>query len=174
MLRGELVGLRARHEADVPILEDELYGDVVATSRSGRRPWWPISTGAEASRYRIKEPTDTRAEFSVVELATGTLVGAAGLHGINTYGRAAEIGVVLRPSFRGKGFSTDVVRVLCHYAFTVLGLHRVGLETLADNPAMIRAAERAGFTREGALREAQWALGSFVDLVQFGRLAGDP
>ncbi|HEX3650346.1 MAG TPA: GNAT family protein [Pseudonocardiaceae bacterium] len=173
MLRGELVALRARLEADVPILETELQDDVVATTRSSGQPWWPTSPGAEASRYRITEPDDKRALFSVVELATDTLAGAAVLSDINTYGRSARIGLMLRPDFRGKGLGTDVLRVLCHYAFTVLGLHRVAMDTLADNHAMIAAAEQAGFTHEGVLREAAWMLGGFADLVQLGRLADD-
>jgi RimJ/RimL family protein N-acetyltransferase len=171
MLRGELVVLRARLEADVPILEDELHGDVKGTSRSSGRPWWPLSPGAEASRYRITEPSDKEARFSVVELATDTLAGAAVLNEIDTYGRSANIGLMLRPAFRGKGFGTDIVRVLCDYAFTVLGLHRVAMDTLADNHAMISAARKAGFTQEGVLREAAWSLGAFHDLVQFARLA---
>lgn len=173
MLRGELVGLRARLEADVPILEDELHGDVVGTSRSQGAPWRPMSPGAQASRYRITEPSDTEARFSVVELASGTLAGAAVLNEIDVHSRGANIGLMLRPAFRGKGFGTDIVRVLCHYGFTVLGLHRLAMDTLADNHAMIAAANRAGFRQEGVLREAAWMLGSFVDLVQFSRIAGE-
>ena len=174
MLRGELVGLRARLPADVPVLEAELQDDVVTMTRSYGRPWWPVSPGTEASRYRITEPDDKRAPFSVVELATDTLAGIAVLNDIDTHHRSAHVGVLLRPAFRGKGLGTDVVRVLCHYGFTVLGLHRLAMDTLADNHAMIAAAERAGFRREGVLREDSWTLGSFVDRVEFARLAGDP
>jgi RimJ/RimL family protein N-acetyltransferase len=174
MLRGELVCLRARLASDVPILEAELQDDVVTTSRSYGTPWWPVSPGAEASRYRVTEPESNRAAFSVVELATDELAGIAVLNGIDTHGRSADIGLMLRPEHRGKGLSTDAVRVLCHYGFTVLGLHRLGIDTLADNQAMIAAAERAGFRQEGVLREASWQFGSFVDRVKLSRLAGDP
>jgi RimJ/RimL family protein N-acetyltransferase len=173
MLRGELVGLRARLPADVPILEAELQDDVVATTRSYSSPWQPVSPGAEASRYRVTEPDDRRAPFSVVELATDTLAGIAVLNDIDTHHRSTRIGVILRPAFRGKGLGTDVLRVLCHYGFVVLGLHRMAMDTLADNQAMIAAAERAGFRREGVLRETAWLLGSFADVVHLGRLAGD-
>ena len=34
MLKGEKVGLRARHEDDIPVLRAELYDDVVNASRA--------------------------------------------------------------------------------------------------------------------------------------------
>jgi RimJ/RimL family protein N-acetyltransferase len=83
------------------------------------------------------------------------------------------IGAALRPSFRGKGLGTDIVRVLCHYGFAVLGLHSVRLGTLADNHGMIKAAERAGFTREGVVREVAWIMGAWADGVTYGLLASE-
>ncbi len=164
------MGLRARHEADVPILDEELNGDVLHTSRSDRSPWRPMVPGAQGSRYRIVEPNDSFAPFSVVELASGTLAGAAVLGDIDPHGRLASLGMALRPAFRGKGLATDIVRVLCHYGFTVLGLHRLQVETLVDNHPMLKAAERAGFRREGVLRDGGWVMGEFLDLVVLGLL----
>ena len=63
------------------------------------------------------------------------------------------------------------MRVLCRYGFEVRGLHRMQVDTLADNAAMIRAATQAGFTREGTLRQAAWVLGEFADEVILGQLA---
>jgi RimJ/RimL family protein N-acetyltransferase len=79
----------------------------------------------------------------------------------------------LRPAFRGKGLATDTVRVLCNYGRTVLGLHRIQLETAADNHPMTRAAERAGCTKEGVLRDTGWVLGKFVGEAVFGILADE-
>ncbi len=55
----------------------------------------------------------------------------------------------------------------------VRGLHRLQVETLASNTAMIRAASRAGFVQEGKLRRAAWVDGEFADEVILGLLAGD-
>jgi len=56
MLRGTKVGLRARHETDVPILQAELYDDVATRVRADSRPWRPISPNPEASPYWVSEP----------------------------------------------------------------------------------------------------------------------
>lgn len=173
MLRGERVGLRARHEADVAVLQTELHDDVATRSRSDSRPWRPISPGSSASPYRITDPSDDMAPFSVVELAGDELAGDALLWGIDTHNRTAHLGMSLRPAFRGRGLGTDVVRVLCQFGFAVRGLQRLQVDTLADNAAMIRAAAQVGFTHEGTLRRAAWVNGEFADEVILGLLAGD-
>lgn len=93
--------------------------------------------------------------------------------GIDQHNRSAHIGISLRPSFRGRGLGEDAVRVLCGYGFTVLGLNRLGIETLSDNSAMLRTAERVGFVREGVFRRAAWVNGEFLDEVLLGMLADE-
>jgi RimJ/RimL family protein N-acetyltransferase len=175
MLRGKQIGLRARVVGDVQILHAELYEDVETRVRADMRPWVPVPPGP-ASPYWVAsdEPADTGAAvFSVVELATGELAGEAGLWAIDLHNRSAHLGIALRPAFRGRGFGADTVRVLCHYGFVHRGLHRVQLETLADNHAMIAAAGKAGFTREGVTRGSSWVNGGYEDDVLFGLLAGE-
>jgi RimJ/RimL family protein N-acetyltransferase len=173
MLRGELTGLRARHEDDIAVLEAELYEDVETWVRADSRPWRPVPPGAAASQYRVDTETAHSARFSVVELATGELAGEAVLWGIDQHNRAAHVGLSLLPAFRGRGLGTDIVRVLCYYGFTILGMQRLQAETLADNSAMLAAATRAGFTAEGTLRRAAWVNGEFADEVILGILASE-
>ncbi|MFF9913491.1 GNAT family N-acetyltransferase [Streptomyces sp. NPDC013457] len=173
MLRGSKVGLRARHDEDIPILRTELYDDVAGTSRAQSAPWRPITPGSKDARLVVDDKEEGHVPFSVVELEGGTLVGTANLWGIDTHHRSAHIGLGLLPSARGKGYGTDVVSVLCHYGFVVRGMHRLQIETLADNAAMLRSAERNGFVREGVLRSSAWVMGEFLDEVLLGLLAAD-
>jgi RimJ/RimL family protein N-acetyltransferase len=173
MLTGEVVALRARLDSDIAVLEAELYADVAMRSRADSRPWRPVPPGSPASPFRIADPTADPAIFSVVELASGELAGAALLWGVDHHNRLAHAGLSLRPSFRGRGLGTDIVRVLCRYGFEIRGLHRMQVETLASNAAMIRAATRAGFTREGTLRQAAWVTGAFEDEIILGQLASE-
>ncbi|WP_327715372.1 GNAT family N-acetyltransferase [Streptomyces sp. NBC_00490] len=173
MLKGTKVGLRARHEDDIPILRTELYDDVANSARAEGRPWRPITPGSKDSRLVVDDEEEGHVPFSVVELDGGTLIGTATLWGIDNHNRFAHIGLGLRPSARGKGYGTDVVAVLCHYGFIVRGLHRLQIETLADNAAMLRSAEHNGFVHEGVLRSSAWVMGEFVDEVLLGLLARD-
>ena len=171
MLRAGKVGLRARDEADVAVLHAELYEDIATRTRADSRPWRPIPAGSGASPYAVAEPHDDVALFSVVELASGELAGEALLWAIDLHNRTAHLGLSLRPAFRGRGLGTDVVLALCEYGFAVRGLHRLQVDTLASNTAMMRAATRAGFVHEGRLRQAAWVNGEFADEMILGMLA---
>jgi RimJ/RimL family protein N-acetyltransferase len=173
MLRGEVAGLRARHESDVPVLQAELHDDVPTRIRADSRPWRPIPPGSPASPYAPAGPADNVAVFSAVRLADEDLAGEALLWGIDTHNRTAHVGISLRPAFRSGGLGTDIVRLLCYYGFAVLGLHRLQIETLADNASMIAVATRVGFVPEGTLRRAAWVGGAFADEAIFGMLASE-
>ncbi|MEU8528963.1 MULTISPECIES: GNAT family N-acetyltransferase [Streptomyces] len=173
MLRGGKVGLRARHEDDIPILRTELFDDVVNAARAEGGPWRPITPGTKDPRLFTDDTKEGHVPFSVVESEGGTLIGSATLWGIDTHNRSAHIGLGLLPSARGKGYGTDVVSALCYYGFAVRSLHRLQIETLADNHAMLRSAERNGFVREGVLRSSAWVLGEFLDEVLLGLLVED-
>jgi RimJ/RimL family protein N-acetyltransferase len=173
MLRGELTGLRARHEDDIAVLESELHDDVETRVRADSRPWRPLPPGSAESPYRPKPDATDRACFSVVELASGELAGEGLLWGIDQHNRMAHVGLSLRPAFRGRGLGADAVRVLCRYGFAILGLHRLQAETLADNGAMLAAATGAGFAAEGTLRRSAWVNGEFADEVILGILVSE-
>jgi RimJ/RimL family protein N-acetyltransferase len=173
MLRGELVLLRARRDDDLAILDAELHDDVYTRIRADAKPWRPVPSGPATSTFRVTDLPDSIACFSVDELASGELAGSALLWGIDQHNRLAHLGLGLRPGFRGRGLSTDILRVLCRYGFAILGLNRLQLETLADNAPMIAAAKRAGFVPEGTLRQAGWVNGVFADEVILGQLASE-
>ena len=169
MLHGDMIGLRARQDSDIPLLHADLYEDVTTRSQADSRAWRPIPLGD--SPYRVTGAIDEAAIFSVVLLDSDELAGDALLWGIDLHNRAAHLGISLRPAFRGRGLGSDTVRVLCRYGFDVRGLHRLQIETLAGNAAMLAAAARAGFTREGTRRRAAWVSGQFADEAILGLLA---
>ncbi|MEV7418343.1 GNAT family protein [Streptomyces sp. NPDC089919] len=173
MIYGQKTGLRARTAADTPVLHAELYDHVPTQARSDTRPWRPLPADSEHGPYAVRAPDATAEPFSVVELASGELAGEAILWSIDLHNRSAHLGLALRPAFRGRGLGADVVQALCRYGLTVRGLQRLQVETLTDNAAMIRAAEKAGFVREGVRRRAGWVYGQWKDEVILGLLAED-
>lgn len=173
MIVGEEVILRARIDDDVAILREELYNDVSTRSRSDSRPWRPVATGAGTSPEQRIDHTENADFFSVVTRVSGELAGEAILWGVDSHNRVAHLGISLRPSFRGRGLGTDVVRTLCHYGFRIRGMNRLQIETLTSNAAMIAAAHRIGFVTEGVLRDTAWVEGEFTDQVVMGLLASE-
>jgi RimJ/RimL family protein N-acetyltransferase len=173
MLRGRKVGLRARIESDVQALQQDIYNDVPTFSRGSQRPWQPISPGRPDAPYAVIDADPRHATFSAITLDGEELAGECGLWSIDLHNRTAELGIALLPAARGRGLAVDIVRTLCEYGFKTRGLHRIQIDTLADNAAMRATALRAGFTLEGQRRQAVWANGAFFDDVVYGRLADD-
>jgi RimJ/RimL family protein N-acetyltransferase len=113
----------------------------------------------------------------VVEVAGVGAVGDVGWspvhHGPPPHGFAFNVGIGLFAEHRGKGYGTEAQRLLAEYLFAVTRVERLEASTDATNIAEQRALTKAGFTREGVLRHAQWRAGAFHDTVLFSRLRAD-
>jgi RimJ/RimL family protein N-acetyltransferase len=84
-----------------------------------------------------------------------------------------EIGVIVAPEFRGKGYGTEGQRLMARYLFDHSAANRVEAATEVDNLAEQRALEKAGFTREGVLRGVGFRLGEWRDGVLYSMIRSD-
>jgi RimJ/RimL family protein N-acetyltransferase len=99
-------------------------------------------------------------------------VGLASLTGIDSVHRRAEFHLLIgRRDLHGRGLGTDATRQMLRHAFQDLNLHRVFVLVLTSNAAAIRVYEKAGFTREGVLREAAYKRGRYTDMLQMAILS---
>jgi RimJ/RimL family protein N-acetyltransferase len=57
--------------------------------------------------------------------------------------------------------------------FRLFDIERVEASTDVDNVAEQRSLEKAGYTREGIIRRAQWRAGAYHDLVGYSILRED-
>lgn len=114
----------------------------------------------------------------VVTLADATRVGCVSWvrvpYGPNTRSLAYSIGITVHPDFRGRGIATAAQRALAERLLRESTSNRVQADTDPANVAEQRALTRAGFTREGVARGAQWRRGQWHDRVVFSLLRGDP
>lgn len=81
-----------------------------------------------------------------------------------------NIGIGLLAEARGHGIGTKAQRLLARYLFANTVVNRIDANTDVTNIAEQRALEKAGFTREGVLRGAQFRDGSFHDMVLYSIL----
>ena len=109
---------------------------------------WYERTSAAAA-----EPRPTEMTFAIHDAADGELVGVCGLENIDHNFLRADFGIYLGHR-RGTGIGTDATRLVLHWAFTIIGLRNVLLETYEYNEQAIRAYERAGFQVIGRRRDA--------------------
>jgi diamine N-acetyltransferase len=155
-LRPDLAGAYARWMNQLDVRRG-LGQRGVATPQSQEK--WV----AENIEKGAKSEPDT-VEFTIYDRTDSTPVGTAGLLGIGHANGTAEFAIVMGER-RGQGLGTEATRLVLDFAFHVLQLRNVLLETLESNVAALAAYERAGFRRVGVRRGAVMSRGRPTGLV---------
>jgi diamine N-acetyltransferase len=102
--------------------------------------------------------------FTIVAKDENIPVGHAGLYRIDLVSRVATYGIIISDSkFWGKGYGSEVTKLMVDYGFRTLGLNRIQLHVWAENVAGKKAYEKAGFKLEGTLRQAMFHEGKYCD-----------
>jgi RimJ/RimL family protein N-acetyltransferase len=103
-------------------------------------------------------------EFTIYDRSDSAPVGSVGLLEIDHAHGNAELGIFVGER-RGQGLGTEATRLALDFAFHVLQLRNVLLETFDWNVAGLTAYERAGFRRIGVRRGAVMSRGRPTDVV---------
>jgi hypothetical protein len=74
---------------------------------------------------------------------------------------------------RGKGYGSDAMRLILHFAFDELNLYRLSAVLGEDNPTGLRFFEKFGFVPEVCRRQALQRGGRFWDVIHLGLLADE-
>lgn len=138
--------------------------------------WGPYSMEAEAHAYLAKLPGQReRGEQLdlVLEHAEAGPIGVSGLSELAPRDRRAIIGTWLGRDWWGTGANHEAKALMCHLAFAVLGLERVGAYANVEHERSQRALLRLGFEREGLLRSFHRHGERSLDVVVFGLLRED-
>jgi aminoglycoside 6'-N-acetyltransferase len=142
-VRGESVVLRPLEPADIPRLLE-----------IGRQPevarWWTSVT--EQKLTAKAEGRDDVTALAV--LVDGEVSGMIQYHEEDhpEY-RSAGIDIFLSADVHGRGLGTDAVGTLARWLVRERGHHRVTIDPAVENPAAVRAYEKAGFRPVGVMRE---------------------
>lgn len=97
---------------------------------------------------------DDRYDFLIIS-PDGDIIGESVINEIDEELRCANFRIGLfHPAERGRGIGSWAIEKTMEFAFEEIHLHRVELDVFSFNPRAIRAYEKAGFKREGVLRDA--------------------
>lgn len=135
--------------------------------------WGPYGSEAEARLYLSRlAPQRARGDHLdlVVEHLDAGPIGISGLGEFARRDRRAVLGTWLGRAWWGTGANRESKALMCHLAFALLGLDRVGAYSNVDHERSQRALERIGFRREGVLRRYHRHGGRALDVVVYGLL----
>jgi RimJ/RimL family protein N-acetyltransferase len=173
---GRTVRLREATLANAPVLDarDADPATVGEFNDLGQPTPRPLADQL-ANGKRMVSPE--RGSMLVERIDDGAVIGSVSWHpvmyGPNEQSRALNIGVALYPDARGHGFGTEAQRLLAELLLEQFAIERVEASTDVDNIAEQRSLDKAGFTREGVIRRAQYRAGGYHDLVGYSFVRED-
>ena len=131
-----------------------------------------VSIEAEMEKDLKGEDPEVR-RYMIQEKSSGKAIGWSSIR-FHTWARRyhnADVGLCIGEKDKwGKGYGTEVTKLLLEEAFEQLNLHKVGWWTFAENKASIALAKKLGFKEEGRLQEQIFFNNQFHDSVVLGLL----
>ncbi len=162
-LIGTDIYLRPFERADAPVVAGWFNDPEIRQTLLRQRP---MSIAAEEDFIEKVNRADDEFVLGIVIRQTDALIGGCGLKDIDWRNRHASygIGIGVKESW-GRGYGTSATRLIVGHAFGTLNLNRVWLEVYEDNLRGIRTYEKAGFRREGVLRQDSYRDGRYWDTI---------
>ncbi|KRE89093.1 ribosomal-protein-serine acetyltransferase [Frateuria sp. Soil773] len=111
--------------------------------------------------------------FAVLEQASGTLLGGAGINQRNRPHRSGNLGYWVRQSRQGEGIAARAAAQVARFGFARLDLIRIEVVVLPDNRASLRTAEKLGARFEAVARQRIWAWQRPMDAAVYGLIPSD-
>lgn len=112
--------------------------------------------------------------FAICRREDDRYIGNIRLSAFEWLARQATYGWLIGDrSAHGQGYGTEALKLMLRFGFLQLGLNRIYTTIWAENVASLRANEKAGFRREGVLRQCLFKQGRFGDAVMVAMLRSE-
>ncbi|ACU08021.1 GCN5-related N-acetyltransferase [Flavobacteriaceae bacterium 3519-10] len=143
-LDNERVSLREIRSSDMEALVEISYYDAIKAEDAQQ---------AAEMHAKINEDyfDGNSIHWGIADRATDCIIGTCGYYRGFENGRG-ELGCVLLPDFRGKGYMSDAMKLAVDFGLNTIGLKQIWAATDRTNIAAVKLLERVGF-RKTAERE---------------------
>ena len=161
MLEGKNVNLRLMEKEDVDFILEctnnlDFYGEY--------DPITQISKTEMIKKLETQTPSTAETEKAVfiIEQKDKSKVGFARYSSSRFHGHA-EIGYLVIPTERGKGYATEAAEIIVDYLFLSKDIIRIEAGTNVKNKASQKVLEEAGFKKECIIRKSAFVRGAWAD-----------
>ena len=121
--------------------------------------------------YEQLSKSDKDVVFAIVDKKSDTHIGNAGLYLINYISRVGEFRIIVgEKEYWNKGYGTEATKLTVDYGFERLNLNCIFLGVNVEHAGAIKAYEKAGFVKEGAMRQMIYRNGRYYDAVRMSIL----
>ena len=106
--------------------------------------------------------------FAICLIENDKHIGNIKLGPINSEHKFAEVSLFIGVKDQwGKGYATESISILSHYALDELKLHKLTAGCYANNIGSVKAFKKAGFIEEGIWKNQYLCNGEYVDRICF-------
>lgn len=168
--KGSSVTLLPFEKEDIE-LSLEWNNDEAINAYNGSRI--PNSFLEQTVWYEKSQKDKSKRRLIICSNEGGEKAGMVSLFNINERHRNAEIGVYLSPSHQKKGFAGESVKLLTHFAFMELGMHKLYASIFSYNTDSVKLFEAAGYRHEYTKKEEIFTNGRFFDVMVYTLFAGE-
>ncbi len=117
------------------------------------RPIKIISPEERVDKMKKRPDSDEHANFIITAKENHGGVGHISYFNLNRLNRSAELGYLIAPDERKKGYAGDALETLIRYLFGEMDLNKVHAQTGSFNEASRKLLEGLGFHLDGTLRQ---------------------
>ncbi|MFA5524631.1 MAG: GNAT family protein [Tissierellales bacterium] len=169
---GEHVRLRAVRESDLENYYLKTNNGDTESIRNSDRMIFPVGDAARAEKIsKLCRLNPYAEEYTlIIENKEGEPVGNINTHSCNKTNGTFKYGVGILHQYRGKGYATEAIKILCRYYFEELDYKKAEVEVYEFNQASVLLHEKLGFVKEGTLRSNHYAKGRRWDTYCYGML----
>jgi len=166
-LDGARVSLRSFQESDITQTYINWLNDPLVVRYSNQR--FRLHTVESSLQYLATFNESEHLFFAISDLASLEVVGTLTVYR-NLHHGTADIGIMVGHSASwGRGFGSDAFCTVVQALERSGQIRKLTAGTLAENKAMVRIMERAGFELEGARRGQELLENRPVDLLYYAR-----
>lgn len=101
------------------------------------------------------------------------IIGYCGYHAFDESNLTGEVSFCLAKDHWGQGIMTDAVRAIIPFGFHKIELNRIEAKSMPGNTAAFKVLEKAGFQKDGLIRQGLLKNQTFHDLYLYSILKSD-